>query len=78
MARNNRAGTTSLYALMKGLVRQEVERLFLEDMPTNRLVEYNPGNPPGLRKAGSQRSKKPIKGRVTSPNDKRLKANREL
>jgi|GEM_PF-5802516 len=81
MANNN----ISVKSVMRQMIREELISLFSEKDSKNTFQAKSSNLPNQLlenaqrepRKARSRRVGKLIKGRVTSPDDKRLKANRE-
>jgi len=88
MASNFNQGHFNIYSLMRQAVREEIENIFMSDAPKNTSV--NLSAPANKRDGGTpkrrRKTRKPsqakntenTKGRVTRPDDKRLKANREV
>lgn len=75
--------TVNIYSLMRQLVQEEIQKIFdPKNTFPHDLLDFGQaptgGTPIRRRRRGSRGQTKTIKGRVTRPDDKRLKANREL
>lgn len=75
----------TIETLIRRIIRQEMRSIFTGDQEnTSRdgLLNFSEtptgGTSPRRRRRGSQGRVAAIKGRVTKPTDRRLKANREL
>lgn len=80
---NNRS--INIYSLMRRIVQEELAKAFGLDQEYTSQVraadlssEGTGDTSPKRRKRRTRRSLAGIKGKVTKPTDKRLKANREL